>query len=107
MIDGSYSVVSLVSIGPEGAQDRSARDALALAQDGLSPLLALEIASTGRSATDKDGAAHAASRGQRTGVNFASLNRKSKPMSSAGALWVSQSTEIKSTPVAADGGSHF
>jgi hypothetical protein len=42
-----YSVVSLVSIDPEGAQDRSARDALALAQGGLSPLLALEIASTG------------------------------------------------------------
>ena len=40
-----YSVVSLVSIDPEGAQDRSARDALALAQGGLSLLLALEIAS--------------------------------------------------------------
>jgi hypothetical protein len=54
-----YSVVSLVSIDPEGAQDRSARGALALAQGGLSPLLALEIASTGRSATNRDGAAYA------------------------------------------------
>src|SRR5580700_9611676 len=54
-----YSAVSLVPIGPEGAQDRSARDALALAQGGLSPLLALEIASTGRSATNRDGAARA------------------------------------------------
>jgi hypothetical protein len=40
--------VSLVSIDPEGADDRSARNALALAQDGLSLLLALEIASAGR-----------------------------------------------------------
>jgi hypothetical protein len=39
--------VSLVSIDPEGADDRSARNALALAQGGLSLLLALEIASTG------------------------------------------------------------
>jgi len=49
--------VSLVSIDPEGADDRSARNALVLAQGGLSLLLALEIASTGRSATDRDGAA--------------------------------------------------
>jgi hypothetical protein len=45
------------SIDPEGAQDRSARDALALAQGGLWPLLTLEIASTGRSATNRDGTA--------------------------------------------------
>src|SRR5258708_38450215 len=54
-----YSVVLLVSIDPEGAHDRSARDALALALGGLSPLLALEIASTGRSATNRDAAARA------------------------------------------------
>ena len=36
--------VSLVSIDPEGADDRSARNAHALAQGGLSLLLALEIA---------------------------------------------------------------
>src|SRR5216684_3389479 len=37
--------------------DRWARDAFALAQGRLSLLLALEIASTGRSATNRDGAA--------------------------------------------------
>src|ERR1700688_630565 len=52
-----YPAVSLVSINPEDAYDRSARDAFALAQGRLSLLLALEIASTGRSATNRDGAA--------------------------------------------------
>jgi hypothetical protein len=42
-----YPAVSLVSINPEDAYDRSARDAFALAQGRLSLLLALEIASRG------------------------------------------------------------
>src|SRR6476660_2169125 len=54
-----YPAVSLVSINPEGSHDHSARDARALAQSWLSLLLALEIASTGRAATDRDGAARA------------------------------------------------
>jgi hypothetical protein len=54
-----YPAVSLVSIAPEGAHDHSARDALALAQGRLSQLLAFEISSTGRSATNRDGAARA------------------------------------------------
>jgi hypothetical protein len=54
-----YPAVSLVSINPTGSHNRSARDARALAQGRLSLLLALEIASTGRAATDRDGAARA------------------------------------------------
>src|SRR6202035_5042556 len=52
-----YPGVSLVSINPAGSHNHSARDARALAQRRLSLLLALEIASTGRAATDPDGAA--------------------------------------------------
>jgi hypothetical protein len=52
-----YPAVSLVSINPEDAYDRSARYAFALAQGRLSLLLALEIASPGRSATNRDGPA--------------------------------------------------
>src|SRR6202023_2256715 len=54
-----YPAVSLVSINPEGSHSHPARDARALAQGRLSPLLALEIASTGRAATNRDGAARA------------------------------------------------
>src|SRR4029077_2726847 len=54
-----YPAVSLVSINPESSHDHSARDARALAQSWLSLLLALEIASTGRAATNRDGAARA------------------------------------------------
>jgi transposase InsO family protein len=52
-----YPAVSLVSINPEGSDNHSARDAHALAQGRLSALLALEIASPGRAATSRDGAA--------------------------------------------------
>src|SRR6202795_4005374 len=51
--------ISLVSINPEGSHNHPARDARALAQGRLSLLLALEIASTGRAATNRDGAARA------------------------------------------------
>src|SRR6202022_2857510 len=54
-----YPGVSLVSINPEGSHNHSSRDARALAQCRLSLLLALEIASTGRAATNRDGAARA------------------------------------------------
>src|SRR5580692_5744677 len=54
-----YPAVSLVSINPAGSHNHSARDARALAPGRLSLLLALEIASTGRAATDRDGAARA------------------------------------------------
>src|SRR5438876_10303359 len=54
-----YPAVFLVSINPEGSHDHSARDARALAQSWLSLLPALEIASTGRAATNRDGAARA------------------------------------------------
>jgi transposase InsO family protein len=47
----------LVSINPEGSHDHTARDARALAQGRLSALLALEIASSGRAAASRDGAA--------------------------------------------------
>jgi uncharacterized membrane protein len=57
MIDGFCPAVSLVSIDPEGADDRSARNALALAQGGFSLLLALEVAPTGRATADRHGAA--------------------------------------------------
>src|ERR1700737_1069034 len=52
-----YPGASLVSINPEGSHNHSARDARALAQGRLSLLLALEIASTGRAAQDRDAAA--------------------------------------------------
>src|ERR1700730_8352478 len=54
-----YPTVSLVSINPEGSHDHTARDARALAQGRLSALLALEVASTGRAAVTRDGAARA------------------------------------------------
>src|ERR1700745_2123664 len=54
-----YPAISLVSSNPQGSHDHSARDARALAQGRLSLLLALEIASTGRAATDRNGAARA------------------------------------------------
>src|ERR1700730_15891030 len=54
-----YPAVSLVSSNPEGSHDHTARDARALAQGRLSSLLALEIASTGRAAASRDGAARA------------------------------------------------
>src|SRR6266568_2058829 len=52
-----YPAVSLVSINPERSHNHPARDARALAQGRLSLLLALEIASTGRAATNRDGTA--------------------------------------------------
>src|SRR6201986_3369631 len=54
-----YPAVSLVSNNPQGSHDHAARDARALAQGRLSSLLALEIASTGRAAASRDGAARA------------------------------------------------
>ena len=54
-----YPAVSVVSINPEGSNDHSARDARALAQSRLSLLLVLEIGSTGRAATNRNGAARA------------------------------------------------
>src|ERR1700722_11680731 len=54
-----YPAVSLVSINPAGSHNHSARDTRAFAQGRLSSLLALEIESTGRAATDRDGAARA------------------------------------------------
>jgi hypothetical protein len=54
-----YPAVSLVSINPGGSHDHSARDACVLAQGRLSLLLALEITSTGRAATNRDGIARA------------------------------------------------
>jgi hypothetical protein len=47
----------LVSVDPEGDDDRSARDSGALAPRRLSPLLALEIAGAGRASADPAGAA--------------------------------------------------
>jgi hypothetical protein len=55
MIAGFYPVVSLVSINPEGSHNHPARDARALAQGGLSLLLALEVAATGRATADRHG----------------------------------------------------
>src|SRR6478672_12494272 len=54
-----YPAVSLVSGNLQGSHDHAARDARALAQGRLSSLLALEIASTGRAAANRDGAARA------------------------------------------------
>ncbi len=45
----------MVSVDPAGPQDHPSRDARALASGGLSPLLALEVALTGRTAADRDG----------------------------------------------------
>ena len=50
-----YPTVSLVSINPECSHDHPARDARALASSGLSQLLALEVAPTGRATADRDG----------------------------------------------------
>jgi hypothetical protein len=52
-----YPAVSLVSINPEGSHNHPARDPRALAQSGLSLLLALEVAPTGRATADRHGAA--------------------------------------------------
>ena len=52
-----YPAVSLVSANPEGSHNHSARDARALAQGWLSLLRVLEIASTGRAATNRHRAA--------------------------------------------------
>src|ERR1700741_4871359 len=54
-----YPAVSMVSINPEGSHDHTARDPRSLAPGRLSALLALEIASTGRAAASRDGAAGA------------------------------------------------
>jgi hypothetical protein len=52
------AIHSAVTTNPtHQSHNHSARDARALAQGRLSLLLALEIASTGRAATDRDGAA--------------------------------------------------
>jgi hypothetical protein len=52
-----YPAVSLVSFYPTGSHDHPARDARALAQGGLSLLLALEVAPTWRATADPHGAA--------------------------------------------------
>src|SRR5882762_4437399 len=52
-----YPAVSLGSIDPGGSHDHPARDARALARGRLSLLLALEVTTTGRAATNRDGAA--------------------------------------------------
>src|SRR6478672_7382154 len=54
-----YPAVSLVSSNPACSHDYPARDAGALASGWLSPLLAVEIAPTGRATSDRDGAARA------------------------------------------------
>jgi hypothetical protein len=59
MIAVLYPAVSLVSINPAASHNHPAGDARALASGRLSALLALEIASTGRAATNRDGAARA------------------------------------------------
>jgi hypothetical protein len=53
------SVLSLVSGDPSGSHDYSTRNAGTLASGRLSPLLALEIASTGRATADRGGIARA------------------------------------------------
>src|SRR3979411_1257161 len=52
-----YPALSLVSINPSCSHNHPARDARALAQGRLSPLLALEVALSGRAAADRDGPA--------------------------------------------------
>ena len=47
----------MVSINPAGPHNHPARDARALAQGGLSLLLALEVAPTGRATADRHGTA--------------------------------------------------
>src|SRR4029077_14136137 len=49
----------MVSVDPGGRYDRPARNAGTLASGRLSPLLALEIASTGRATADRGGIAPA------------------------------------------------
>src|SRR5882672_11314226 len=49
----------MVSINPGGPRDHPPRDARALASGRLSPLLALEVALSGRAAADRDGPARA------------------------------------------------
>src|SRR6202007_2367323 len=59
-LDGAlvfYPALSLVSINPSGSHNHPARDARALAQGRLSPLLALEVALSGRAAADRGGPA--------------------------------------------------
>src|ERR1700726_3808884 len=53
------SALSLVSVDPFGSLDYSTRNAGRLASDRLSPLLALEIASTRRATADRGGIARA------------------------------------------------
>jgi hypothetical protein len=50
-----HPAVSLVSIGPQGHQDHSARDPGALASCRFLPLLALEISESGRPAANQCG----------------------------------------------------
>src|ERR1035437_7051160 len=50
-----YPTVSLVSFNPEGSHNHPARDPRALASGGLSLLLAVEIAPSGRATADQDG----------------------------------------------------
>jgi transposase InsO family protein len=57
MIAGSLSSCIAGSIDPGGSHDHPARDARALARGRLSLLLALEVTTTGRAATNRDGAA--------------------------------------------------
>src|SRR5712672_1329911 len=53
------SALSLVPVDPSGCHDYSTRNAGTLASGRLSPLLALEIASTGRATADRGGIARA------------------------------------------------
>src|ERR1700726_1705848 len=53
------SARSLVSVDPFGSHEYSTRNAGTLASGRLSPLLALEITSTGRAAADRGGIARA------------------------------------------------
>src|SRR6185369_912213 len=49
-----HTAVSLVSINPTGSHDHPPRDAGALASSRLSRVLGLEVAPTGRAATDRE-----------------------------------------------------
>src|SRR5246127_1448187 len=53
------SAVSLFPVDPSGSRDYSTRNAGGLASGRLSPLLALEIVSTGRATADRDRIARA------------------------------------------------
>src|SRR5580692_3779323 len=79
-----YPAVSLVSINPEGSHDHSARDACVLAQGRLSLLLALEIASTGRAATNRDGIARADSADEHREPTFGARHESTANYSSSG-----------------------